>query len=118
MLYAVPASAQLPPKGWLDNLTYGLIAGNIVLNGTDAYQTGYWTGARKAVEANPWYAPFIDHPTLAGLYKAGAGTLSAYLLLKFREDHPKLVAFVAGVINSGMTFVVYHNFTLETREKE
>ena len=82
------------------------VASYLILQGTDLGTTEYALGSQRGYEANVLMAPFSNNPVAMGVIKMSVAVATSYMMLKYHQDHPKLVlvlslagtAFYAGVV--------------------
>jgi len=63
-------------------LIHSLIAGGVMLQGSDAIQTAYMIGRGGAHEANPVLQPFAEHPAAFGAMKLGLVAATTWALTR------------------------------------
>ena len=101
---AAPAHAQSEGR-----LLHASLVGFMSAEGADLSTTMYAIGANKGTEANPVFAPFTKTPVAAGMFKMGMATLFAGALVRYHQNHPKLVFFVANAGAVFYTAIAVHN---------
>jgi hypothetical protein len=103
------------PSSTLLKITHVSIGVTAGLMGADLAQSMYLLGQlrtqqeRQRAETNLLYVPFDNKPALAGGVKAGLGALSGWALVKYQDDHPKLVLVTSLALNGFFGWVVDHN---------
>jgi hypothetical protein len=108
-------AAQPPETSTLLKVTHVSIGVTAGLMGADLAQSMYKLGQlrtqqeRHRAETNLLYVPFDNKPALAGGVKAGLGALSGWALVKYQDDHPKLVLVTSLALNGFFGWVVDHN---------
>ena len=88
------------------------LVGYLAAEGADLSTTMYVIGARRGTEANPFFAPFVKRPALAGAAKMSLAAGTSWLLLRTHEKHPRLALIAALAGAAFYSGVAYHNAKL------
>ena len=83
----------------------------LAAHGADTSTTMYAIGAHPAAvhEWNPVMRPLLGHPAAFGAVKLGTAGVTSWALLRLKDDHPKLVVWIASASAIGLSAVAVHN---------